>query len=123
MLDKPITFLATDDAKASKSFYGEVLGLELVSDEPFALVFRSGGGMVRIQKMEQFDAAPHTVFGWEVTNIDGAVSALASKLVEFEIYPHFEQDANGVWTSPSGARVAWFKDPVGNVLSLTQPPA
>lgn len=116
----PIAFVATTDAVRARAFYEGVLGLPFVSDEPFALVFDANGIMLRVFKVTHLAPAGHTVLGWSVAQIDATVDALAARGVTFERYPRMEQDARGVWTSPSGARVAWFKDPDGNVLSLTQ---
>lgn len=120
-LDTPIAFLATDDAEASKGFYQDVLGLELIADEPFALVFRTGVVVLRIQKLDVFKPVPYTVFGWDVDDIYATIATLESRGVEFEDYEQIEQDEQNVWETPGGARVAWFRDPVGNLLSLTQP--
>lgn len=120
-LDRPIAFLATTDAEASRVFYENVLGLDFVADEPFALVFRVGGITLRIQKVGQMNAPPGTVFGFDVDDIETAVDALQTKGIAFERYDHMPQDDLGIWQSPSGAKVAWFKDPAGNLLSLTQP--
>lgn len=117
---RPIAFLTTTDPQASRRFYEQVLGLEFVADEPFALVFRVGDVTLRIQKVDQLNPAAGTVFGFEVDDIAGAADALQSKGVAFERYENMPQNERGIWQSPSGARVAWFKDPVGNLLSLTQ---
>lgn len=119
-LDTPIGFLATDKPEASIHFYRALLGLNLDSDEPFAVVFHSGDVQIRIQKLEQFDPPPYTVFGWDVNDIEAAIDELAGRGIAFEKFPHFDQDERGIWDSPSGARVAWFKDPCGQMLSLTQ---
>ncbi len=117
-----IAFLATVDSERAKAFYADVIGLRLVDDSPFALEFDAGGTMVRIQKVEKF--APHafTAFGWQVGDIASVMSGLKKRGAVFERYAGLEQDAAGVWASPSGARIAWFKDPDGNVLSLTEFP-
>lgn len=120
--DRPIFFLATDHAVRSRTFYEEALGLEFVADEPAALVFRNGDRPLRIQKVDRFDPAAQTVLGWEVGDIGSAIDVLKNRGVEFARFEFLEQDDLGVWTSPSGARVAWFKDPCGNLLSLTQRP-
>jgi len=119
-LDSPILFLATDNAPETKRFYEETLGLNLIADEPFALVFRVGNMILRIQKMDEFTPQTHTVFGWQVDDIYEFITSLTSKHVMFETYPHLEQDDKQVWQSPGGAYIAWFKDPTGNILSLTQ---
>ena len=119
-LDKPILFLATADAERSRAFYERVLGLDFVSDEPPALVFKVGHSMLRIQKVETF--APHsfTALGWQVSDIGATVATLQGRGVTFETFAGMNQDQRGIWRSPSGARVAWFKDPDGNTLSLSQ---
>ena len=117
-----IAFLATMNPARAKSFYAEVIGLRLVDDSPFALEFDGGGTMLRIQKVEKFTPQSFTAFGWQVGDIAGAMADLKKRGVIFERYPGLEQDAAGVWASPSGARIAWFKDPDGNVLSLTEFP-
>lgn len=96
------------------------MGLRFVADEPYALVFDANGVMLRVSKTQSLDPAPHTVLGWSVGDIQATVAALARKGVAFERYDVLTQDAAGVWTSPGGVRVAWFKDPDGNLLSLTQ---
>ena len=113
-------FLATQRAGAALLFYRDVLGLELVADEPYALVFQAGGVTLRIQKVESHQPLPYTALGWKVQDIAAQVAALRDKGVTCERFPGMAQDELGVWLSPSGARVAWFKDPDGNVLSLTQ---
>jgi catechol 2,3-dioxygenase-like lactoylglutathione lyase family enzyme len=119
-LDKPVLFLATANAKQSRAFYGSVLGLTFVADEQPALVFQVGDSMLRIQKVERVHAAPYTALGWTVSDIRQTVKRLHAAGVVFERYEGMDQDADGVWHAPSGAFVAWFKDPDGNTLSLTQ---
>jgi catechol 2,3-dioxygenase-like lactoylglutathione lyase family enzyme len=115
-----MAFAATDDAPKSLAFYRDVLGLRLIADEPFAIVFDAGGTMLRVQKADKVQPPPYTLLGWQVPDIERAATALREKAVAFERYPHLEQDAAGIWTTPDGTRVAWFKDPCGNLLSLTQ---
>lgn len=115
-----IAFVATSQPERARVFYEETLGLRFIADEPPALVFDAHGTMLRVAKVTRLEPQQFTVLGWSVPDIDAAVRALAAKGVMFERYPGFEQDAQGVWTSPGGGRVAWFKDPDGNVLSLTQ---
>jgi catechol 2,3-dioxygenase-like lactoylglutathione lyase family enzyme len=117
-----MAFLATQDAARALTFFRDVLGLALLADEPAALVFDSGGTMLRVTRVKQVVPAPYTVLGWRVADLSAAVRDLASRGVHFERFVGMEQDPSGVWTSPSGAKVAWFKDPDGNVLSLTQFP-
>jgi len=115
-----IAFVATTDSARARAFYERTLGLDLVSDDPFALVFDANGTMIRVQKVEAFEPQPFTALGWTVTDIDAVVAALTQKGVSCERFPGMDQDTRGIWASPSGARIAWFKDPDGNVLSLTE---
>jgi catechol 2,3-dioxygenase-like lactoylglutathione lyase family enzyme len=121
-LDNPVLFLATANAKRSRDFYERVLGLAFVADEPPALVFRVGDRMLRIQKVERVCAAPYTALGWAVSDIRQTVRALRAAGVVFQRYEGMNQDDDGIWPAPGGAFVAWFQDPDGHVLSLTQFP-
>jgi len=118
--NKVMAFVATNDADRARPFYGEVLGLELVEEHQWAIVFRGGGTMIRVQKTKGFEPPPHTALGWEVTDIAATMQGLRARGVEFLAYGFPGQDASGVWTTPDGTKVAWFKDPDGNTLSLTQ---
>lgn len=115
-----VGFVATMDSTRATAFYRDALGLRLVADEAHALVFDANGTMLRIQKVKAPVRAPYTVLGWAVRDIAALVRGLAAKGVVFERYEGFPQDADGIWTTPSGERVAWFRDPDGNLLSLTQ---
>ena len=115
-----IAFLATVDAARARVFYETTLGLKLVEDSPFAVVFDANGTLLRIQKVERFTPHPFTSLGWSVDDIAATIRDLARKGVAVTRYPGMDHDADGVWTSPSGARIAWFKDPDGNLLSLTE---
>jgi catechol 2,3-dioxygenase-like lactoylglutathione lyase family enzyme len=117
-----VAFVATRDPARAKTFYKEILGLTLVADEPFALVFDAAGTMLRVAKVNQLHPAPYTVLGWDVLDIAATIRELIDRGTSFERFEGMPQDAWGVWASPSGARVAWFKDPDGNLLSLTQFP-
>lgn len=118
-----MAFLATRDAARARAFYEGTLGLRFVADEPFALVFDAHGTRLHLQKVDAFLPLPFTVLGWRVPDVGATAQVLAERGVRFERYPGMmEQDALGVWTAPGGARVAWFRDPDGNVLSLTQLP-
>ena len=115
-----IAFSATLDAPRALAFYRDVLGLRLVAEEEWAIVFDAGGTMLRLQKAVEHTPAKHTLLGWKVPDIAATMAGLAERGVRFERYDFMEQDAAGVWTTPDGARIAWFKDPDGNLLSLTQ---
>lgn len=115
-----MTFIGTRDANRAKTFYGETLGLRLTEENPFALVFDANGIMLRVTPVREMQPAQYTVLGWEVADVTAAVRELAGAGVVFARFPGMEQDGDGVWNSPSGARIAWFQDPDGNTLSLTQ---
>jgi len=117
---KIIAFVPTKDSKVARSFYEGALGLRFVSDDQFALVLDANGTMVRIAKAENFTPAPFTILGWDVSNIEEVVSELKEKGVKFSTYDFLKQDSLGIWSAPGGAKVAWFQDPDGNLLSLTQ---
>jgi catechol 2,3-dioxygenase-like lactoylglutathione lyase family enzyme len=116
----PIAFLATTHPDRAKLFYQETVGLRLVSDDEFAIVFDAAGIPLRVQKVRALTPHPFTAFGWQVGDIRHAVTELVGRGVSFERYPFLQQDALGIWAAPSGASVAWFKDPDGNLLSVTQ---
>jgi catechol 2,3-dioxygenase-like lactoylglutathione lyase family enzyme len=118
-----IGFVTIVDVDRAKSFYRDTLGLRLVSEEPpFALVFDANGIMLRLGMGKQLPPASGTVLGWQVLNIESVVLTLGAAGVQFERYGFLEQDDSGIWTSPTGARVAWFKDPDGNTLSVSEHP-
>ncbi len=109
------------DTEKAKDFYVGLLGLRFVKDDGFALVLDANGIMVRVAKVPPpFTPAPFTILGWQVTAIEQMVKGLQDKGVHFERFGFFEQDQLGIWTAPSGDKVAWFKDPDGNTLSVSQ---
>ena len=118
-----IAFVPTRNRDKARPFFEKTLGLRFVSDDQFALVFDANGVMIRVVDVSSvagFEPAPFTILGWNVGDIGKIVRGLGKKGIEFERYPGMQQDQLGVWSSPSGARVAWFKDPDGNVLSVTE---
>jgi catechol 2,3-dioxygenase-like lactoylglutathione lyase family enzyme len=115
-----IAFAATTQPERARAFYCDVLGLRFEEDSPFALVVRMANATLRIQKVQAFTPLPFTALGWEVSNIKATAKQLLDKGVKFERFEGMSQDDLGIWVSPSGAMVCWFKDPDGNVLSLTQ---
>jgi len=120
---KVIGFVTIVDVERAKAFYRDTLGLRLVSEEPpFALVFDANGIMLRLGMGKKRPDVPGTVLGWHVPDISAAAKELEDAGVQFERYPSLQQDSQGIWTSPSGAKVAWFKDPDGNILSLSEHP-
>lgn len=115
-----VTFLLTQKPDAAIAFYRDQLGLRFVRDDGFALVFDIDGVMLRIGKVQTFAPAQNTVLGWEAEDIVASVQELAGKGIRFERYPNMGQDEHGICTFPTGDKVAWFKDPDGNVLSVSQ---
>ena len=115
-----VAFVATTDPSRAKAFYRDILGLLLISEDEYALVFDANGTMLRIAITGEVVLAPYSVLGWQVDDIDAIVRGLAAKGVKFERYAWMEQDGLGIWNAPSGAKVAWFKDAGGNLLSVSQ---
>jgi catechol 2,3-dioxygenase-like lactoylglutathione lyase family enzyme len=116
-----IAFIPTRDAAAARTFYEGLLGLRFVSDDQFALVMDANGTMLRITPVGDFTPFPFTILGWQVPDIDQTVNDLTTKGLKFQRYGFLEQSPNGIWTAPgNAAKVAWFTDPDGNTLSLSQ---
>ncbi len=116
-----VAFVPTTDSKKSRAFYEGTLGLRFIKDDGFAMVLDANGTKLRVSKVPpEFKPAQFTILGWEVSRIEDAVSKLQKKGVTFERFGFFEQDKLGIWTAPTGDKVAWFKDPDGNVLSVSQ---
>jgi len=118
--NKIMAFVPTMDATKARAFYEGTLGLDFVSEDKFALVLDANGVMVRVALTPGFQPQQFTILGWEVEDIKKEVARLQGHGVRFEMYGMKGQNDQGIWSSPSGAKVAWFKDPDGNVLSLTQ---
>jgi catechol 2,3-dioxygenase-like lactoylglutathione lyase family enzyme len=116
--EKLKAFIPTRDSENAKSFYLGVLGLTLIYEDDFGMELDANGTILRISKVPEFTPYPFTVLGWVVDDVAAKVTQLIEKGVIFERYPYFEQDELGIWTAPSGTKVAWFKDPDGNLLSL-----
>lgn len=115
-----IAFIATTQPEQAKVFYSEGLGLRLMEDTPFALVFDANGTMLRVQKVQTLTPAGHTVLGWLVVDVHEAVELLLKRGIIFDRYAGLPQDEQGIWTTPDGNKIAWFSDPDGNTLSLTE---
>lgn len=118
----PIAFIATANPDRARSFYADTLGLPLRSEDDFSLVFDLNGVPLRVQKVRELQPQPFTSLGWQVADASRMVAALAGRGIAFERYPFLKQDVEGIWDAPGGARIAWFKDPDGNLLSLTEVP-
>ena len=119
---KAVAFASAMDLDRARAFYEGVLGLKVVEQDVFAVLCEAGGVKVRISKVPLVTPQAYTVLGFDVADIDAVVDGLTAKGVVFERYPFFgpAQDARGVWTAPSATKVAWFKDPDGNLLSVQQ---
>jgi catechol 2,3-dioxygenase-like lactoylglutathione lyase family enzyme len=117
---KLVAFAATTDLDRARAFYEDVLGLQLVEQNPIACIFEANGTQLRVTLVPEKATAGYTVLGWEVDDIENTVRLLGEQGVEFLRFPQMEQDDFGIWVAPSGARVAWFSDPDGNTLSLSQ---
>jgi catechol 2,3-dioxygenase-like lactoylglutathione lyase family enzyme len=119
-LEKIVAFVPTRDAAKARDFYEGILGLRFIKDDGFAMVLDANGTRIRVAKVPDFKPAQFTILGWEVTGIENAVSQLQNRGVHFEKFGFFKQDELGIWTAPTGDKVAWFKDPDGNILSLSE---
>jgi catechol 2,3-dioxygenase-like lactoylglutathione lyase family enzyme len=117
--EKLVAFVSTTNADHARAFYRDKLGLKLVSEDGFALVFDSGGAPLRVALAKEIKPAQYTVLGWDVKDIRATVEALKKAGVTCEIFGFFKQDDLGIWTAPNGDQVAWFKDPDGNILSVS----
>ena len=115
-----IAFVPTTDLPRARVFYAETLGLRIAEESPFACVFDANGTMLRLTPVRKLSRVRYTVLGWGVDDIASTVRALAAAGVAFMTYRGMEVDEAGIWTAPAGDRVAWFEDPDGNLLSLSQ---
>ena len=121
--DELVAFVACTDLDRAADFYGAVLGLPLRDERPYALSALVNGAHLRITAVEAVPAAEYTVLGFTVGDVEAAIDELSSRGVEFTRFEGMDQDGRGAWRSPNGASVAWFSDPDGNRLSITQLPA
>ena len=120
---KPIILIPTLKKNEARAFYQDILGLDFIADDGFALVFETGGNTLRITSVPELTPHQFAVLGWETIDIKAEIQSLRQKNVKFERYdfPWITQDELGVWTAPDGVKVAWFKDVDGNLLSIVQP--
>jgi catechol 2,3-dioxygenase-like lactoylglutathione lyase family enzyme len=118
--DRPLmAFIPVRDLSAAQPFYSNALGLRIAEESPYAMVLDAGGTMLRLTQVDDFQPQPFTIAGWRVLDMGESIDTLASRGVAFIRYEGMDQDARGIWSTPSGDQVAWFKDPDGNTLSLT----
>ena len=113
-------FVPTVKPNEARIFYGNVLGFKPLSEDDYALEFDAGGTLLRVSIVPELQPHAFTILGWNVGDIAATIRHLNAKGVYCEKYDLMDQDPLGVWNSPAGSKVAWFKDPDGNVLSLTQ---
>jgi catechol 2,3-dioxygenase-like lactoylglutathione lyase family enzyme len=114
-----MAFIPVGDLAAARSFYGDVLGLRVTEENPYAVVLDAGGTMLRLAQVDDLRAQPFTIAGWQVADLGLSIDMLQRRGVSFIRYEGMDQDARGIWTTPGGDRIAWFNDPDGNTLSLT----
>jgi predicted enzyme related to lactoylglutathione lyase len=121
LADKELkAFVPTVKPAEAKKFYKDILGLTFLSEDNYALEFNTNGTLLRVTIVPELTPHPFTVLGWNVEDISSVIKSLNMKGVICEKYDFLQQDSLGIWTSPNGSKVAWFKDPDGNVLSLTE---
>lgn len=115
-------FVTTTDIDRAKAFYSGVLSFPLLSEDPYGATFEANGSRIRIAKAQAFTPAVGTVLGWAVTDIRATLRVMRDGGVTFEQFglAFLTQDADGIWDAGNGDFVAWFKDPDGNVLSISQ---
>ena len=118
--EKIMSFVGVSDADKARAFYRDTLGLSLINEDGFALAFDVGGVMLRVTLVNEVRPQPYTVLGWQVKDATATARSLAKAGVPLERYAHVPQDDDGIWTAPGGAKIAWFKDPDGNILSIAQ---
>jgi catechol 2,3-dioxygenase-like lactoylglutathione lyase family enzyme len=113
-------FVPTTKPEQAKQFYKDILGLKLLSEDSYALEFEAGESLLRVVTVQELTPHSFTILGWNIPDISSTIKSLIDKGIVFEQYGFMKQDGLGIWISPGGSQVAWFKDPDGNVLSLTQ---
>ena len=118
-----VAFIPSSHLGLSHAFYSGVLGLERTEATPMANVYDANGTPLRVTLVTEHTPSPFTVLGWYVEDVKTAMADLASRGVVFKSYEGFDQDEDGIWTAPNGRRIAWFEDPDGNIISLSQPPS
>lgn len=118
--ERIMSFVGVSNADKARAFYRDTLKLKMLYEDGFALVFDVSGVMLRVTLVNEVRPQPFTVLGWQVSDATSMARALANAGVKLERYPNVPQDADGIWTAPGGAKIAWFKDPDGNILSVSQ---
>lgn len=115
-----VAMVGVSDLDRARAFYGDVLGLPVTDDNPFAVVADAHGTMLRLTRVEEPAPPPYSVLAWAVDDIAPTVEDLVRRGVDLVAFDGLDQDAHRIWTAPDGTRVAWFLDPDGNTLSVVQ---
>ena len=113
-------FTATTDLRQAKSFYQDILGLKLSSEDDYGIEFDANGALLRVALVQELKPQPFTILGWNVPDIQAMIRSLTEKGIEFNKYDFIPQDEHRIWTAPGGTKVPWFNDPCGNILSLSE---
>ena len=117
---QPVSFITTDAPKKAETFYSGVMGLTLKERSPYALVYEDGTHTLRIQIVPELTPTAHTAYGWVVPDLATEAKTLKRNGISLLAFDHLVQDKHYIWTTSDGHKIAWFKDPCGNVLSFTQ---
>ncbi|HVS96387.1 MAG TPA: VOC family protein [Puia sp.] len=115
-----MAFVSTAEPATGRAFYEEKLGLTVTSVDDYGVMYDAGGTTLRMSFVRELHPAPYSILSWMVRDIHSVMKGLKAKGVVFEMYEGLGQDEAGVWTAPGGTKVAWFKDPGGNLLSLSE---
>ncbi len=118
---KAFSSFSVDDLHEAKRFYGDLLGLH-VADNPMGLIELHFGddNKTLIYPKSEHQPATFTVLNFPVEDIEKTVDELSGKGIKFEQYDYLQTDARGISRNPGGPKVAWFKDPAGNILAILE---
>ena len=118
---KAFSGFAVNDAQKAKEFYGQTLGLEMSESYGLLRLHIAGGTTILMYPKENHIPATFTILNFPVANIEQAVDELARRGVRFESYNEGElvTDEKGI-VRGGGPKIAWFRDPAGNLLSVLE---
>jgi catechol 2,3-dioxygenase-like lactoylglutathione lyase family enzyme len=116
-----VAFIPSSHLGTSHAFYSGVLGLKRIEATSMANVYDANGTPLRVTLVSDHAPSKFTVLGFYVDDVRRARTELSERGARFKSYPGYNQDEDGVWTAPNGRQVAWFEDPDGNIISLSQP--
>jgi catechol 2,3-dioxygenase-like lactoylglutathione lyase family enzyme len=114
------TIIWTSRIEEAERFYSRILGLRFKGRSDGACVYDVGGGDLRVSPVPSTQPTTHTVMGFAVSDLSVVIGSLESRGIKFERFPGLPHNDNGVLTTPGGAKVAWFRDPDGNLLSIVE---